>query len=67
MSPDNQIDISYDDEEQVYYAIWKPIIIGMGKTIPDALEDLRQALYLDLDTLEQDCLKPRWQSPAGKG
>ena len=62
VSPDNSIYINYDKQTQDYYIIWEPVIVGMGKTVPATMEDLRQALNLDLDTLEQDYLKP--SSPA---
>lgn len=51
MSPKNDIDISFDEETRTYYIVWQPFIVGMGKTVHEVLEDLRQAAHLGVDTL----------------
>ena len=52
-SPNNKdIQIEYDDLIQGYYIIWEPITtIGFGKTKKKALEDLREAAHLGIDTM----------------
>lgn len=51
MSLKKDIDISFDEETRAYYIIWEPLIIGMGKTVHEVLEDLRQAAHFGVDTL----------------
>jgi hypothetical protein len=41
----------FDRETQGHYIIWDPIVIGMGKTKREALEDLRAAAHFGVDTL----------------
>jgi predicted RNase H-like HicB family nuclease len=43
--------LEFDDETRNYYIVWEPIVIGLGKTRQEALEDLRQAAHSGLDTL----------------
>lgn len=43
--------IEFDEETRDYYIIWRPIIIGSGKTRRESLEELRGAAYLAIDTL----------------
>ncbi len=64
MSPKNDIDISFDEETRAYYIIWQPLIAGMGNTIHEVLEDLRQAAHLGVDTLINSKLR---DSHKGKG
>ena len=45
------IEIGFDEESQSYYAIYKLIALGLGKTKEDALEDLREAAHFGVDTL----------------
>jgi len=47
----NDFDMNFDEETSNYYVIWEPVIIGMGKTEPAALNDLRQAAHCCTDTL----------------
>ena len=50
MSRKNSIDIDFDEKSQDYYVIWEPIIVGMGKTRHETLEDLRTAAHFGVDT-----------------
>jgi orotidine-5'-phosphate decarboxylase len=47
----NDINLEFDRESGEYYIIWKPLVIGMGKTRGKALEDLREAAHFGVDTL----------------
>lgn len=47
----NHIVIEFDEETQGCYIIWRPIIIGSGKTKRESLEDLREAAHFSIDTL----------------
>jgi predicted RNase H-like HicB family nuclease len=47
----NDINLEFDSETGEYYVIWKPVVIGMGKTGCEALEDLREAAHFGVDTL----------------
>lgn len=51
MSRKNDIDIELDEGTQNYYVIWEPIVIGMGKTKREALQDLKEAAHFGVDTL----------------
>ena len=52
MSVTKDIEIEFDKETQSYYTNWRPpIAIGLGKTKDKALEDLKQAAHLSVDTL----------------
>ena len=51
MSRKNDIDIEFDAVSQGYYAIWEPVVIGMGQTEVKALEDLREAAHFCIDSL----------------
>ena len=46
-----EIDLKFDREIREHYVIWKPMVIGMGKTRHEALEDLRTAAHFYADTL----------------
>jgi predicted RNase H-like HicB family nuclease len=48
---ENDINLEFDSESGEYYIIWKPVVIGMGKTSTKALEDLREAAHFGVDTL----------------
>lgn len=48
---ENDINLEFDGESGEYYIIWKPLVIGMGKTEGEALEDLREAAHFGVDTL----------------
>ena len=47
----NEIEIEFDEETQEYYIIWEPVVISLGKTKEEALEDLREAARQGVDTL----------------
>ncbi len=47
----NDINLEFDSKNGEYYIIWKPVVIGMGKTRGKALEDLREAAHFGVDTL----------------
>jgi predicted RNase H-like HicB family nuclease len=47
----NEINLEFDSQSGEYYIVWKPIVIGMGKTRGKALEDLREAAHFGVDTL----------------
>jgi len=52
MSPDNEILIEYDAETMNFFAVLEPFpAIGMGETEKEALEDLRKAAYLGIETV----------------
>jgi hypothetical protein len=48
---ENDINLEFDRQSGEYYIIWKPVVIGMGKTGTRALEDLREAAHFGVDTL----------------
>lgn len=45
--------LEFDKETKEYLAVWEPVIIGMGKTQQDAIDDLTAAANLYLDTCNQ--------------
>ena len=45
-----EIALQFDREAQEYYIVWEPVIIGMGRTKEEALEDLRIAAHFGVDT-----------------
>jgi hypothetical protein len=47
----NHIVIEFDEETHNCYIIWRPIIIGSGRTKRESLEDLREAAHFSVDTL----------------
>jgi predicted RNase H-like HicB family nuclease len=50
--PYDEITIAYDDDSQSYYCIWRPLTsVGLGKTEAEALDDLRAAAYLGVETM----------------
>ena len=51
MPSTSDIEIEFDGETQDYYIVWEPVVISLGKTKGEALEDLREAAHLFVDTL----------------
>lgn len=51
VSRNHEIEIEFDEETQNYYIIWEPIVVSLGKTKQEALEDLREAALFGVDTL----------------
>jgi len=50
--PSGEITIDYDDDSQSYYCIWRPLTsVGLGKTEAEALDDLRAAAHLGIETM----------------
>ena len=50
--PSGEIAIDYDDDSQSYYFIWRPLTsVGLGKTEAEALDDLRAAAHLGIETM----------------
>ena len=50
--PYDEIMIAYDDDSQSYYCIWRPLTsIGLGRTEAEALDDLRAAAHLGIETI----------------
>lgn len=47
----NDIKLEYDKESGDYYIVWEPVVISAGKTARQALEELRGAAHLGVDTL----------------
>jgi predicted RNase H-like HicB family nuclease len=43
------IDIEFDPETGNYFIIWEPLVISLGGTQEEALEDLREAVHHGLD------------------
>ena len=50
MSRRQDIKIEFDPESDSYFIIWEPKIISLGRTQRAALEDLREAAHLGVDT-----------------
>ena len=46
-----KINLEFDSETMEHYIIWKPVVVGMGKTEDEALEDLRAVSHFYTDTL----------------
>ena len=59
MSPRNAIQVEFDEISQNYYVIWQPIIMGMGGTRGEALDDLREAAHCCVDTFIDISLKDK--------
>ena len=50
--PNHEILIESDAETDGFYTIWEPgSAIGMGTTKKEALDDLREAVHLYIDTM----------------
>jgi hypothetical protein len=54
-----EITLEYDQETREYVAFWEPVIIGMGKTERDAVDDLTAAANLFLDTFQEKFNAPK--------
>jgi hypothetical protein len=48
-----EVILEFDEETQEYLAVWEPVIIGIGKTQHDAIDDLTAAANLFIDTCNQ--------------
>jgi len=56
--PCDEIIIAYDDDSQSYYCIWRPLTsIGLGRTEAEALDDLRAAAHLGIETMVNSKLR----------
>lgn len=42
--------LEFDEETREYFAVWEPVIIGMGKTEQEAIQDMMAAADLLLDS-----------------
>jgi len=42
--------LEFDEETREYFAVWEPVIFGMGKTEQEAILDLVAAAELLIDT-----------------
>ena len=51
MAGRGNITLKYDKENCEYYVVWEPVVIATGTTRHEALEDLRTAAHLGVDTL----------------
>jgi predicted RNase H-like HicB family nuclease len=51
------INLEFDRESGDYYIVWEPLVISAGKTERDALEELRGAAHLGVDTIIDGKLK----------
>jgi hypothetical protein len=50
--PYGEILVTYDDDSQSYYCVWRPLTsIGLGKTEAGALDDLRAAAHFGIETM----------------
>lgn len=49
MSRRPDIEIEFDQETSSYFIIWEPLVIGLGRTKEEALEDLREAAHQGVD------------------
>jgi hypothetical protein len=47
----NDIKLEYDQESRDYYIVWEPVILSAGRTERQALEELRGAAHLGVDTI----------------
>jgi predicted RNase H-like HicB family nuclease len=48
----DEIVITYDDDSRSYYCIWRPSTsVGLGETEAAALDDLRAAAHLGIETI----------------
>lgn len=50
MSEKQDIEIEYDQETSSHFIIWEPLVISLGRTPEEALQDLREAAHLGVDT-----------------
>lgn len=50
--PYDEIIVDFDDDSQSYYCVWRPLTsVGLGKTKAEALDDLRTAAHLGIETM----------------
>jgi predicted RNase H-like HicB family nuclease len=47
----NDIKLEFDKESGDYYIVWEPVVVSAGATARQALEELREAAHLGVDTL----------------
>jgi predicted RNase H-like HicB family nuclease len=59
MALKGEIILEYDQESREYVAFWEPVIIGMGETERDAIDDLTAAANLFLDTCQEKLKTPK--------
>ena len=46
----SDIRIEYDEDSRGYYIIWQPqVVVAMGQTAAEVLEDLRAAAHFGID------------------
>ena len=45
-----EILLEFDEETREYFAVWEPVIFGMGKTEQEAMQDLVGAAELLMDS-----------------
>jgi predicted RNase H-like HicB family nuclease len=53
----NDINLEFDKESGEYYIVWEPVVISAGRTEREALEELRGAAHLGVDTIIDRKLK----------
>jgi hypothetical protein len=51
MSRGSDIRIEFDEASGDYYGVWRPIVMGSGRTIRGAVEDLRKTAHFGIDIL----------------
>jgi predicted RNase H-like HicB family nuclease len=47
----NDIKLEYDRESGDYYIVWEPLVLSAGRSAAEALEELRGAAHLGVDTM----------------
>lgn len=58
MAARNDIEIGFDGEDGEHYAIWRPpVVLGLGKSVAEALRDMREAVELCMECHVQRVLK----------
>jgi len=50
VSRQNGIHLEFDEIAHDYYVVWESIAMGAGKTMQEAMDDLRQAAHFGIDT-----------------
>ena len=53
MTVTGDILLEFDEETREYFAVWEPIIIGIGKTEQEAIQDMMAAAEVLLDSSNQ--------------
>lgn len=43
--------IEFDEVSRSYFIFWRTVIAGLGETPHEAMDDLRQAAHLGIDTM----------------